>query len=212
MRTGYGINYNLAQYANIIQNFAFQPPFATTATNVTSAATPLTLANGFPASPPGLVTNNFAVDPNYRLGYVQIWNLDIQRTLPHGFLLNVDYNGSKGTRLDIDRAITIAGLQPFIYESSAGNSVFHAGSVRFRKRQSHGISYGAVYTFSKSIDDASSIGGGGVVVTQNPFDIAADRGLSSFNQTHKFTGNWIAELPFGEGHRFLQRGALVAHS
>jgi hypothetical protein len=208
VRTGYGINYNLAQYANIIQNFAFQPPFATTATNVASAGVPLSLANGFPAVPPGLVTNNFAVDPNYRLGYVQIWNLDIQRTLPHGFLLNVDYNGSKGTRLDTERALNIVGLQPFIYESSAGNSVFHAGSVRFRKRQAHGISYGGVYTYSKSIDDASSIGGGGVVVAQDPFDIAADRGLSSFNQTHKFTGNWIAELPFGENHRYLQRGAL----
>ena len=208
VRTGYGINYNLAQYANIIQNFAFQPPFATTATNVTSAATPLSLASGFPVLPPGLITNNYAIDPNYKLGYVQIWNLDIQRTLPHGFLLNVDYNGSKGTRLDTERAINIAGLQPFIYESSAGNSVFHAGSVRFRKRQSHGISYGLVYTFSKSIDDASSIGGGGVVVAQDPFDIAADRGLSSFNQKHKFTGNWIAELPFGENHRYLQRGAL----
>jgi trimeric autotransporter adhesin len=208
VRTGYGINYNLAQYANIIQNFAFQPPFATTSTNITSEVTPLTLANGFPATPPGLITNNFAVDPNYKLGYVQIWNLDIQRTLPHGFLLNVDYNGSKGTDLDVERAINIAGLQPFIYESSAGNSVFHAGSVRFRKRQSHGISYGAVYTFSKSIDDASSIGGGGLVVSQNPFDIAGDRSLSSFNQKHKFTGNWIAELPFGENHRYLQRGAL----
>lgn len=209
VRTGYGVNYNLAQYANIIQNFAFQPPFAVTATNVASAGVPLTLANGFPAIPPGLVTNNYGIDPNYRLGYVQIWNLDIQRTLPHGFLLNVDYNGSKGTRLDTERAInTIAGLQPFIYESSAGNSVFHAGSVRLRKRQSHGISYGLVYTFSKSIDDASSIGGGGVVVAQDPFDIAADRGLSSFNQTPKFTGNWTAELPFGDGHRFLQRGAL----
>jgi hypothetical protein len=209
VRTGYGINYNLAQYANIIQSFAFQPPFATTATNVASAGVPLSLANGFPAVPPGLVTNNFAVDPNYRLGYVQIWSLDIQRTLPHGFLLNVDYNGSKGTRLDTERAINnIVGLQPFIYESSAGNSVFHAGSVRFRKRQAHGISYGATYTYSKSIDDASSIGGGGVVVAQDPFDIAADRGLSSFNQTHKFTGNWIAELPFGDGHRYLQRGPL----
>src|SRR5262249_51260267 len=48
VRAGYGINYNLAQYANVIQNFAFQPPFAVTATNVSSAATPLTLENGFP--------------------------------------------------------------------------------------------------------------------------------------------------------------------
>ena len=208
VRAGYGINYNLAQYANIIQNFAFQPPFAVTATNVSSAANLLTLQNGFPAAAPGAVTNNFAVDPNYRLGYVQIWNLDIQRTLPHGFLLNVDYNGSKGTRLDTERAIQIAGIQPFIYESSAGNSVFHGGSIRVRKRMAHGIGFSANYTYSKSIDDASSIGGGGSVVAQNPFDIAADRGLSSFDQRHKFNGNWIYDLPFGENRRFAQKGAL----
>jgi trimeric autotransporter adhesin len=207
VRAGYGINYNLAQYANIIQNFAFQPPFAITSTNVTNPAAPLTLENGFPSIAPGAVTNNFAVDPNYRLGYVQIWNVDIQRTLPHGFLLNVDYNGSKGTRLDTERAIEIAGIQPFTYESSAGNSVFDAGSVRVRKRLAHGISFGATYTFSKSIDDASSVGGGGVVVIQNPFDIAADRGLSTFDQRHKFTGNWITDLPFGENRRFAQKGA-----
>jgi hypothetical protein len=208
VRAGYGINYNLAQYANVIQNFAFQPPFAVTATNVNSPATPLTLENGFPAIAPGAVTNNYAIDPNYRLGYVQIWNLDIQRTLPRGFLLNVGYNGSKGTRLDTERAITIPGIQPFIYESSAGNSVFHAGSIRVRKRMAHGVAFGANYIYSKSIDDASSIGGGGVVVAQDPFDIAADRGLSSLDQRHKFTGNWIYDLPFGENHRLASKGAL----
>ena len=152
------VNYNLAQYGNIIQNFAFQPPFATTSTNVTSAAVPLTLTNGFPPIVPGSVTNNFAVDPNYKLGHVQVWNLDIQRTLPHGFLLNLDYNGSKGTRLDEYRAIEIPGIQPFLYESSAADSIFHAGSVRVRKRMAHGIGFQASYIFSKSIDDASSIG------------------------------------------------------
>jgi hypothetical protein len=206
IRAGYGINYNLAQYANIIQNFAFQPPFAVTSTNVSNPAAPLTLENGFPPIAPGAITNNFAVDPNYRLGYVQVWNIDIQRTLPQGFLLNVDYNGSKGTRLDTERAIEIAGIQPFTYESSAGNSVFHAGSVRVRKRLAHGIGFGATYTFSKSIDDASSVGGGSLVVIQNPFDIAADRSLSSFDQRHKFTGNWITDLPFGENRRFAQKG------
>ncbi len=207
VRFGYGINYNLAQYANIIQNFAFQPPFATTSTNVTSAAVPLTLTNGFPPIVPGSVTNNFAVDPNYKLGYVQVWNLDIQRTLPHGFLLNLDYNGSKGSRLDEYRAIEITGIQPFLYESSAADSVFHAGSVRVRKRMAQGIGFQASYTFSKSIDDASSIGGGAVTVAQNPFDIAADRSLSSFDQRHKFTGSWMYDLPFGENRRFARRGA-----
>jgi trimeric autotransporter adhesin len=207
VRAGYGINYNLAQYGNIIQNFAFQPPFAVTSTNVSSPTNALTLQNGFPATNVA-VTNNFAVDPNYRLGYVQVWNIDIQRQLPANVVMNLDYNGSKGTRLDVERAITISGVQPFIYESSAGNSVFHSGSIRLRKRMAHGIAVSGTYAYSKSIDDASSIGGGGTVVAQNPFDIAADRGLSSFDQRHKFTGNWTYELPFGENHRFAQRGAL----
>jgi trimeric autotransporter adhesin len=207
VRAGYGINYNLAQYVTLAQNFAFQPPFAVTATNVSSPSNLLTLQNGFPAVT-AAVTNNFAVDPNYRLGYVQIWNLDIQRQLRSGIVLNVGYNGSKGTRLDVERAITASGVQPFIYESSAGNSVFHAGSVRLRKRMAHGVALSGTYTYSKSIDDASSIGGGGTVVAQNPFDIGADRGLSVFDQRHKITGNWIYELPFGENHRFATKGAL----
>jgi len=210
VRAGYGLNYNLAQYTTVVQNFAFQPPFAETATNVATTSNFLNLANAFPAQPPGAITNNFAIDPNYKLAYVQLWNVDIQRDLGGGWLMNIDYNGSKGTRLDTERAILISGLQPFTYESSAGNSVFDAGSVRIRKRLAKGLSINATYVYSKSIDDASSIGGGGVVVAQNPFDISADRGLSSFDQRHKFTGNWIYDLPFGENRRFLQKG-FVSH-
>ena len=218
LRAGYGINYNLAQYGVMIQNFAFQPPFANTTTNVTTvsaltAGSTLTLANGFPTTS-GAVTNNFAVNPNYKLGYVQIWNLDIQRELPGGWLLNAGYNGAKGMRLDTERALTPIPtgsqtfVQPFIYESSEGNSILHAGTVRVRKRMAKGIGLSAQYVYSKSIDDASSIGGGGSVVAQNPFDISADRGLSSFDQRHKFTGNWTYDLPIGENRYFSSKGAL----
>jgi trimeric autotransporter adhesin len=211
VRAGYGINYNLAQYTTMIQNFAFQPPFANTATNATNVTgltgpTPLTIVDGFPTVSSGTVTNNFAVNPDYALGYVQIWNLDIQRELHGNVMLNIGYNGAKGTRLDTERALLVTGNQPFIYESSEGNSILHAASVRVRKRMAHGLGVGAQYVFSKSLDDASSIGGGGVVVVQNPFDLPAERGLSSFNQTHKFTGNWMYDLPFGENHRLAQKG------
>jgi hypothetical protein len=213
VRAGYGINYNLAQYGAIIQNFAFQPPFANTATNSTDVTgltgpTPLTLISGFPTASQTTVRNNFAVNPDYALGYVQIWNLDIQREFHGNVVLNIGYNGAKGTRLDSERALLVAGNQPFIYESSEGDSILHAASVRVRRRMSKSLGFGAQYVFSKSLDDASSIGGGGVIVAQNPFNLPADRGLSSFNQTHKFTGNWIYDLPFGENHRFAQKGAL----
>lgn len=206
VRAGYAINYNLGQYAAFVRNFAFQPPFAATSTNVSTLSNPLTLENGFPANTPA-VTNNFAANPNYKLAYVQIWNLDIQRNLRGNVQLNVGYNGSKGTDLDTQRAL-VAGGQPFIYDSSEGNSILHFGSVRVRKRMSKGLGIGTAYVFAKSIDNASSIGGGTVVVAQNPYDISADRGLSSFDQRQKFTGNWIYDLPFGDGRQFVTRGPL----
>lgn len=217
VRAGYGINYDTTQYGSIVQNLSFQPPFAFTETNVSSAANLLTLANSFSAvSAPG-VTNNFAVDKNYKLGYVQIWNLDIQRELTPSLLLNIAYNGSKGTDLDIQRApnrlpdgtLRIPGVQPFILETSQGDSIIHSGSVRVRKRLRHGMSASGTYVFSKSIDNASSIGGVAVVVAQNDLDLAAERGLSSFDQRHRFTGNFLVELPFGTGKKWLNRGGAL---
>lgn len=217
VRAGYGINYNTTQYGSIVQNLAFQPPFAFTETNVSSAANLLTLANSFSAvSAPG-ITNNFAVDKNYKLGYVQIWNADIQRELTPSLLLNVAYNGSKGADLDIQRApnrlpdgtLRIPGVQPFILETSQGDSIFHSGSVRVRKRLRHGMSASGSYVFSKSIDNASSIGGGAVVVAQNDLNLAAERGLSSFDQRHRFTGNFLVELPFGTGKKWLNHGGAL---
>src|SRR3974377_2230898 len=166
------------------------------------------------------VTNNYALPPNPRIGYVKIWNLDIQRQLPGNIQLNLGYNGAKGTRLDTQRALVpscqtldcqsslLQATAPFIYESSEGNSILHAGSVRIRKRFSKGLGISAMYVYAKAIDDAASIGGAAGVVAQNPFDISGDRGLSSFDQQQKFIGNWIYDLPFGDGRRFVTRGPL----
>jgi hypothetical protein len=167
VRAGYGINYNTSAYQSIVQNMAFQPPFSTTATNTQSPTTPLTLQNGFPAVAPGSITNNFGVDPNYRLGYVQIWNLDIQQQIRPTLIMNLDYTGTKGTRLDILEApnrtatgVLFPGVQPFYWEDSVGDSTANALSVRVRKRLQAGISIGGRYTFSKSMDNASTIGSG----------------------------------------------------
>jgi hypothetical protein len=65
------------------------------------------------------------------------------------------------------------------------------------------------YVFSKSIDNASSIGGGAVVVAQNDLNLAAERGLSSFDQRHRFTGNFLVELPFGTGKKWFNNGGAL---
>jgi hypothetical protein len=225
LRAGYGINYNTSAYQSIVQNMAFQPPFSTTATNTQSATTQLTLQDGFPPVPPGSITNNFGVDPNYRLGYVQIWNIDIQQQIRPTLIMNLDYTGTKGTRLDIleapnraETGVLFPGVQPFYWEDSVGDSTANALSVRVRKRLQAGFSIGGRYTFSKSLDNASTIGSGEPLVAQgagrtavsgttnvaqNAFDLAAERGLSSFDQRHSFTADYLWELPFGHDRRWL---------
>jgi len=104
--------------------------------------------------------------------------------------------------------LRIPGIQPFLWETSQGSSILHAGSVRIRKRMTNGFSVGATYVYSKSIDNASSIGGGATVVAQNDLDLAAERGLSSFDQRHRFTGDFLYELPVGSGKRWLSSGGF----
>ncbi|MGD0212287.1 MAG: TonB-dependent receptor [Terriglobales bacterium] len=239
VRGGYGINYNTGAYQGIAQQLAVQPPFATTATNVESLPPTypptLSLQNGFP--PATGISNSYAVNPNYRIGYVQIRNLDIQQQIRPTLLLNLDYTGTKGTNLDILEApnrtatgIRIPNVDAFTYENSVADQEANAGSVRVRKRLSAGFAIGGTYTFSKSLDDASSIGAGATSVAstpglgaggtgaagstpstnagasnvaQNPFNLRGERGLSSFNQTHKFTADYLYELPFGHDKRWL---------
>jgi len=225
VRAGYGINYNLGQYASIVQSLAAHPPCAGTSTpcavtQTNGTATPtgqstLTLANGFPGSN-STITNNFAIDPNYRTAYVQLWTLNIQRELTPTLLLNVGYTGSKGTALDMLRApnrgpagVIDPNVEPFNWETSQGSSILHAGSVRLRKRMTNGIAIGGTYTYSKSIDNASSIGGGTQVVAQDDKNLRAERGLSNFDQRHKLTGDWTLELPWGEGRKWLTRPGIT---
>ena len=50
---------------------------------------------------------------------------------------------------------------------------------------------------------------GVTVVAQNAFDLSAERGLSSFNQEFKFTGDYLWEFPFGKGRRWLTSPGLT---
>jgi hypothetical protein len=226
IRGGYGINYTVGQYVKFVQNFAFEPPFADVQTNdlvaPTSAdlagvvrCTSFCLANGFPAPQ---IEGNYAVSRNYRLPYVQVWYLNVQRTLPWNVLLNVGYNGSKGTRLDV---ISAPGRYPqpdgsvldpdvlYNYEQSVAFSNYNALSASARKRLSGGVSLQATYTYSHSIDDASSIGGNGGIncgancTAQNWQDILAEESNSSDDVRNRVAGSFLYDLPFGPNTHLL---------
>jgi hypothetical protein len=147
---------------------------------------------------------------------VQVWNLNLQRTLPLGILLNIGYNGSKGTRLDIVDApgrsanASLSGVL-YDYEDSVAFSNYNALTFSARKRLQRGIALGATYTYSHSIDNASSIGGNGgtgLVVAQNWQDLLAEESNSSFDIRQQLTGNFLYELPFGPDERWVNTGWL----
>jgi hypothetical protein len=216
VRGGYGINYNTQQFGSFARQLAFQPPFAVTQTNIANSqgCGVLALANAFNCST-AAVQNNYSVNLNYRLGRVQVWNLDIQRTLPLGVVLNVGYNGAKGGDLDIVRApnrtasgTQIPNVQPFNYEDSLGYSRFNALSINARKRMQKGVSLQATYQYGHSIDNASSIGGSTAVPAQNDKNLDAEEGNSAFDIRQKVTGNWVFELPFGPNRAYLAKGGF----
>ena len=174
LRAGYGINYTVGQYATFAaimarQPIANQPSFINEQTNIAGAAcVALSLADGFCPATATATPGSYELDPHYHLPYVQVWNIDVQKTLRWGVVLNAGYNGSKGNNLDITSAPRPTPTSHiFNYEQASAFSRFNAGTLRLNKRLSNGIALGANYQYSHSIDDAGSVGGTSTVVAQN---------------------------------------------
>ena len=164
IRAGYGIYYNTSVYQYIATQMAQQAPLSKSLLVPNSPSDPLTLANGFNASPT-VTPNTFAVDPNLRIGYLQDWQVSVQRDLPGSMVLIASYLGSKGTRAMQEfypNTYPTGAVNPcpacpsgFVYLASNGNSTYEAGQVQLRRRLHNGFTANVQYTFSKAIDDAA---------------------------------------------------------
>ncbi len=230
IRGGYGVNYNTGQFATFARSLSFQPPFASTQTNAvttlasstgctttstgTGTVANMTLANGFGCSNT-TIQNNYSVNKDYRLGMVQVFNLNLQRTFPKGLVFNAGYNGAKGSDLDIVRApnhtvtaVTTANAEAFRYEDSIAGSHSNQLAVSLQKRQQKGIGLGVTYLYSHAIDNASSIGGSSATTAQDDKRLDLEEGNSSFDVRHSLSGNWLLELPFGPNRAFLSKGGI----
>ena len=89
---------------------------------------------------------------------------------------------------------TRAGLGPAFsnddYDGSVGNSNYNALEVTLR-HSSKGLSFLIGYTYSKSIDQASSISDPG-----NPYNLSATRALSAFDLKQNFVASYQYQIPF----------------
>jgi hypothetical protein len=234
VRAGYGVYRDTSVYQSLALQMAQQPPLSRTASIENSAANALTLANGFVDAPS---TNTFGVDPNFRVGYAQNWQLSVQRDLPGSLQLTASYLGTKGTRGAqefLPNTFPVGGVNPcpacpagFAYVTSNGNSTREAAQLQLRRRLHNGITGMLEYTYAKAIDDDAWLGGAGgqnsggntgpaapprLGIAQNWLDLSAERGLSSFDQRHLLNARLQYTTGMGIGGGTLLngwRGALV---
>ncbi len=98
----------------------------------------------------------------------------------------------------------IGGFGPESIMSTGSHSSYHALQTSLSQNASRiGLSFQASYTFSKSLDDTSAVLGGlasnaGVILQtlpQNPLNLEADKGPSTFDVTHVFSLSVIQSLP-----------------
>jgi hypothetical protein len=115
--------------------------------------------------------------------------------------------------------VPFVGLAPLIYRAeSSGNSSYNSLQATLKKDISHGFQFLAAYTFSRSIDDAGDslgtpLGGGfgrplfGQLVYNNQNNVAAQRGVSDFDRTHRFvmSGTWNLPGPKYAGNAAVQK-------
>jgi hypothetical protein len=176
VRAGYGIYDDTSVYQTSALYLAQQAPLSKSLSVENSPACRLTLANGFEPCP-SITENTFAVDPNFRIGYAQTWNLAIQRDLPAALQMTATYLGVKGTRgvqQFLPNTYPIGAVNPcpscpagFVYQASGGDSTRESAQLQLRRRLRSGFTASLLYTFSKSIDDDAFLGGQGHVSSSN---------------------------------------------
>jgi hypothetical protein len=83
-------------------------------------------------------------------------------------------------------------------------SNYAALELKAEERASRGLTFLAAYTYSRSIDEASTSNGSQQPGEgpQNAYDLAGSRGVSDFDVPHNFVFSGVYDLPFGSGRRF----------
>ncbi|HTA22309.1 MAG TPA: carboxypeptidase regulatory-like domain-containing protein [Terriglobales bacterium] len=216
VRMGYGIYHDYVPQDLFIANFTTSAGVATNPIGPKPVFEMNFNPDAFNGNTPGVpiltpITTGpftiFATPRNFPTPYSQNWNFNIQHKLAENTSLEVGYVGSKGTHLvrlfdanqpDENFNFPNPNFGSIDVLAPISSSVFHSLQTTFRIQGSHGWSGFATYNYSKSIDDASD---GidftpGAAFPQNSNDLAAERGPSTFDTRHRFTGAANYDVPY----------------
>ena len=208
IRGGFGVFYNLASGV-VANSFANSFPFRIVKllTNVPFPLDPVQAAIPSVNLNPPFDTID-AVDPHLRLPYTYQWNFAAEQSLGSNQTISLSYIGAIGRRLI--RHERLGSPNPnftalFVSRNSS-TSDYHALQFQFQRRLSRGLQGLASYTWSHSIDSASSDATSstpGALVDPNQ-----DRASSDFDVRHVVNAAITYDLPAlirnGFGNKLLK--------
>lgn len=235
IRGAYGVLYN-PPIGGDFRARGFQDPFAFLVTRTFRPANPTSPTPEFTAESPLAGANRLTnltragVDRNLRDGYVQTWNLSIQKMFFSNLLWEVAYRGSKSTRLQTNldyNEVTPNPPQPpafqllypypnfstvTILESRAAGN-YNALTTRVERRFNKGFTFLVNYTFSKTLTDvdSSSVGvanGAGAFAANTIRNLRANKGPAVFDRPHQLNLSAVYETKFFEHGAKLARWTL----
>jgi hypothetical protein len=205
LRVGFGIFYDLGQgsMGGVTSFFPYSG-----SNNFAPGAFPLSPQN---AVPPVLTTNPpvstiLLADPHLKLPRTYQWNVALEQSMGNSQSLSLTYVGAAGR--DLLRSTKLYNVNPnFPFISLTDNSAtsdYDALQVKFQRRLSRGLQALASYTFSHSIDIASTDAANN---RSTPGSLASpniDRGNADFDIRHSFTTGVTYDLPSPGSYKVIR--------
>jgi hypothetical protein len=209
LRAGFGIYYDVGygSLGGVSSYFPYE-----TVKLLPSAQFPLSPQD---AAPPPFTVNPpvptiIVADPHLKLPRTYQWNVSLEQSLGRSQSLSLTYIGAIGR--DLLRATNLFNVNPnfglVALTGNTGTSDYHALQLKFQRRLSRGLQALASYTFSHSLDNASTdVADQDVNTAGTPVNPNVDRGDSDFDVRHSFTAGLTYDLP-APGSQRVVRAAL----
>jgi hypothetical protein len=166
---------------------------------------------------------------NLDRGYIQSWNVTVQRELPWNFTGQIGYVGTQSTRqlglLDVNAGQVIgAGDEGKPLEASYGRTAstvflqpvgkgrYNSLQAQLQRRFAGGLSLGVNYTWSKAMsDNENSSLSLGENKTQALAYFERNYSRTSTDRTHNLGITNVWQLPFGPGRHWASEGGVLSH-
>jgi carboxypeptidase family protein/TonB-dependent receptor-like protein len=206
LRGGFGIFYDLGygSLGGVSSYFPYQA-----VKSLPLAPFPLSPGN---AAPPAITTNPpvntmIVAEPDLKLPRTYEWNVALEQAVGSNQTISLSYIGAEGR--DLLRETNLFNPNPnfqFIgVTSNTAYSYYDALQVNFQRRFSRGLQAVGSYTFSHSIDNASTDAFANYLNTlSGPGYSNIDRGDSDFDIRHSFTAGVTYDFPASGAHGALR--------